>query len=116
VSGRTNQWTGRPHTKDPPVNDRPRLSPEARKWMPAAAAAGVLAIVVVAGVALGGGGGDSTSEAPAGTIEPASVVSVPASVAVIETIETSSPVTKSQLTRTLAKGWPATTSLPCSSA
>jgi hypothetical protein len=69
--------------------------------MPAAAAAGVLAIVVVAGVALGGGGDDSASGTPAGTIDPASV---PASVVVIETIETSSPISKTQLTRTLAKG------------
>ena len=85
------------------MNDRPLLSPEARKWMPAAAAAGVLAIVVVAGVALGGGNGDSASDASANTIDPASV-SVPPSVAVIETIETSSPIVKTQLTRTLAKG------------
>jgi peptidoglycan hydrolase-like protein with peptidoglycan-binding domain len=73
--------------------------------MPAAAAAGVLAIVVVAGVALGGGGDDSASGTPVGTIDPAAVSApAPASVVVIETIETSSPITKTQLTRTLAKG------------
>jgi peptidoglycan hydrolase-like protein with peptidoglycan-binding domain len=71
--------------------------------MPAAAAAGVLAIVVVAGVALGGASDDSASGTPTGTIDAASV-SVPASVGAIETIATSSPITKTQLTRTLAKG------------
>ena len=80
----------------------PRLSPEARKWLPAAAAAGVLAIVVVAGMALGGDD-PSASDAPSGTIE-GIAGSSPPSVAVIETIETSSPVVKTQLTRTLAKG------------
>ncbi len=87
------------------VNDRPLLSPEARKWMPAAAAAGVLAIVVVAGVALGGrGGGDGDSAGgPGSTLDPATV-SVPGSGPVIEPIATSSPVIKTQLTRTLTKG------------
>ncbi len=83
------------------MNDRPRLSPEARKWMPAAAAAGMLAIVVLAGVALGGGSGDPASDASADAIDPAATL---ASVAVIETVETSSPIVKTQLTRTLAKG------------
>jgi peptidoglycan hydrolase-like protein with peptidoglycan-binding domain len=73
--------------------------------MPAAAAAGVLAIVVLAGVALGGGGDESASGTPVGTIDPAAVSApAPASVVVIETIETSSPITKTRLTRTLAKG------------
>jgi hypothetical protein len=71
--------------------------------MPAVAAAGVLAIVVVAGVALGGGSDEPASQGSTNTIDPASV-SVPPSVAVIETVETSTPVVKSQLTRTLAKG------------
>ena len=71
--------------------------------MPAVAAAGVLAIVVVAGVALGGGNDGPVSEAPTATIDPASV-SVPPSVAVIGTVETSSPIAKTQLSRTLAKG------------
>jgi hypothetical protein len=84
------------------VNDHSRPSPEVRKWLPAAAAAGVLAIVVVAGVALGGGD-DSTSDAPTGSTEVVAAASSP-SFAVIETIETSSPVVKTQLTRTLAKG------------
>jgi len=69
--------------------------------MPAAAAAGVLAIVVVAGVALGGGGGDE--EASPVTVDPSSL-SIPASVAVTETVATSSPITKTQLARTLSKG------------
>ncbi len=84
------------------MNDLPRLSPEARKWLPAAAAAGVLAIVVIAGVALGGGA-DSATDAPTGSIEPVAAGAQP-SFAVIETVETSSPVVKTQLTRTLAKG------------
>ena len=84
------------------MNDRPLLSPDARKWMPAAAAAGVLGIVVVAGVALGGGGGEERS-APLASIDTVAF-SAPATAPVIETIETSSPITKTQLTRTLAKG------------
>jgi len=86
------------------VTDRHRLSPEARKWMPAAAAAGVLAVVVVAGVALGGSSGEDG--APPVTADTAAfdAASVPASVAVIETVATSAPVTKSQLTRTISKG------------
>ena len=88
------------------VNDRPTLSPEARRWMPAAAAAGVLAIVVVAGVALGGGGGgggDGESSAPSASLDTVAF-SLPASVSPIEVVETSAPVVKTQLTRALAKG------------
>ncbi len=74
--------------------------------MPAAAAGGLLAIVVVAGVALGGGGGDGGSDgdesSPAQSV--AASLSVPPSVDVIETIATSSPITKTQLDRTLSKG------------
>ncbi len=85
------------------MNDRPLLSPEARKWLPAAAAGGLLAIVVVAGVALGGGGGDES--APAVTAESVAFAnSVPASVDVIATVETAVPVTKTVLSRTLSKG------------
>ena len=83
------------------MNERPLLSPEARKWMPAAAAGGVLAIVVVAGVVLGGGGGENSS--PSGSADTVAF-SAPASVPVIETVQTSSPITKTQLDRTLAKG------------
>ena len=71
--------------------------------MPAAAAGGLLAIVVVAGVALGGGGDDEA--VPAFTAE--SVVldnSVPVSVDAIATVETSTPITKTLLARTLSKG------------
>lgn len=67
--------------------------------MPAIAAAGVLAIVVVAGVALGGGSGEPEPT----NASLASVVST-TPVQVIETIETSAPVVKTQLTRTLGKG------------
>jgi peptidoglycan hydrolase-like protein with peptidoglycan-binding domain len=72
--------------------------------MPAAGAASLLAVVVVAGVAMGGGG-DGGGAAPVGTAD--TVVfsgSVPPSVAVIETVETSAPVVKTQLDRTLGKG------------
>jgi len=85
------------------VNDRPTLSPETRKWMPAAAAAGVLAIVVVAGVALGGGGGDGGSSAPSASLDTVTFSSL-ASVSPIEVVETSAPVVKTQLDRSLAKG------------
>ena len=85
------------------VNEHTSLSPEARRWLPAAGAAGLLAIVVVAGVAMGGGDGDEAL--PAGASNPVAFTgSVPESVPVIETVETSTPVVKTQLTRTLAKG------------
>ena len=72
--------------------------------MPAAAAGGLLAIVVVAGVALGGGGGGDEA-APAVTAESVALDnSVPASVDVIATVETSTPITKTVLARTLSKG------------
>ena len=83
------------------MNDRPTLSPEARKWMPAVAAAGVLAIVVVAGVALGGGDGENS--APSASLDTVAFSSL-ASVSPIEVVETSAPVLKTQLTRALAKG------------
>ncbi len=83
------------------VNDRPILSHEARKWMPAVAAAGVLVIVVVAGVALGGGDGESS--APSASLDTVAFSSL-ASVSPIEVVETSAPVVKTQLTRALAKG------------
>ena len=63
----------------------------------------MLAVVVVAGVALGGGGGDDGTAASSATAD-TSNVSAPASGPVIESIATSSPVVKTQLTRTLAKG------------
>jgi hypothetical protein len=74
--------------------------------MPAAAAGGLLAVVVFAGVALGGGGGDGGSDGDdagsAATV--AASLSVPPSVNVIETVETSAPIAKTQLDRTLSKG------------
>ena len=85
------------------MNEHPPLSPEARRWLPAAGAAGLLAIVVVAGVAMGGGDGDEAL--PAGASNPVAFTgSIPESVPVIETVETSTPVVKTQLTRTLTKG------------
>jgi hypothetical protein len=71
--------------------------------MPAAGAAGLLAVVVVAGVAMGGDGDADT--APTGTASAVAFSgSIPPSVPVVETVETSVPVVKSQLDRTLAKG------------
>ena len=76
------------------------------QWLPAGAAVAVLATVIVAGVALGNGGGRdgsavegvvSTGEFPPPTV-PDSVPDV------IATIETTAPVTKSVLGRTLSKG------------
>jgi hypothetical protein len=86
------------------VNERPRLSPEARRWLPAAGAAGLLAVVVVAGVAMGGAG-DGDDTAPTGTASPVAFSgSIPPSVPVVETVATSAPVVKTQLDRTLSKG------------
>lgn len=86
------------------MNDRPRLSPEARRWIPAAAAAGVLAVVVVAGVALGGGG-DGDNAGPGGSSDPSGLVSsIPDSVPVIESVATSEPVVKTQLERSVSNG------------
>ncbi len=81
------------------------------KWLPAVAAAGLLGTVVVAGVALGGGNDDSGDDA-AQLADSAFVVDttsntlvVPDSVPpVIGAVETSVPVVKSVLTRTLSKG------------
>jgi hypothetical protein len=72
--------------------------------MPAVGAASLLAVVVVAGVAMGGGNGGGVT-APAGTADTAVFSgSLPPSVPVVETIETSVPVVKTQLGRTLSKG------------
>ena len=71
--------------------------------MPAAAAFGLLAVVVVAGVALGRGGGDGGTPDSSATGDTSSI-SAPVTGPVIESIATSSPVVKTQLTRTLAKG------------
>jgi len=88
------------------VNDRPSVPPDARKWLPAAAAAGLLAVVVVAGVALGGGDGDGGGSSD-DAVEPADTVALDVgTVATVEptkTVETAVPVTKTQLTRVLAK-------------
>jgi hypothetical protein len=76
------------------------------KWLPAGAALAVLAIVIVAGVALGNGGNDDGG-ADAGVVTTGELtqMTVPDSVPdVIGTIETTAPVTKSVLERTLSKG------------
>ncbi|MBV1893699.1 MAG: peptidoglycan-binding protein, partial [Ilumatobacteraceae bacterium] len=84
------------------MNERPRLSPEARKWIPAAAAGGLLVVVVFAGVAVGGGGGnEAVSPDSAAT---STTVLIPDSVPVIATVPTTAPITKTQLGRTLSKG------------
>jgi len=64
------------------------------------AAAGLLVVVVVAGVALGGGDGGGPGLPPVDEAGGAIVESVPA----IETVETSTPVVKTQLDRTLTRG------------
>lgn len=73
--------------------------------MPAIAAGGVLAIVVVAGVVLGGGG-DGGSDAESTPIEAveSSLPGGESSIPVIETLATSAPLVKSQLSRTITKG------------
>ena len=87
------------------MNDRPSLSPEARKWLPAAAAAGLLAVVVIAGVALGGGDDGNSTPSPADNAALTdSIPLIPDSVPVIETVQTSTPIVKTQITRTLTKG------------
>ncbi len=86
------------------MNDRSRLSPKVRTWLPAAAAAGVLGIVVVAGVALGRGG-DGDDGAAATTTEPdMSSESAPRVVSPVASVETTAPIVRTQLTRTLTKG------------
>jgi peptidoglycan hydrolase-like protein with peptidoglycan-binding domain len=85
------------------VNDRPHLSSDARKWLPAAAAAGVLAVVVAAGVALGGGADGGAATPSAATVTFATTPPVPS----IEPVASSAAepeVVKTQLTRTLSKG------------
>ena len=74
--------------------------------MPAAAAAGLLGVVVVAGVALGGGGDGDGDASPAVTAASVNLETgtIPPSVPVIETVETSAPIVKTQLNRDLAKG------------
>ena len=81
------------------------------KWLPAVAAAGLLGTVIVAGVALGGGN-DASSVQDAQLADSAFVVdstistlTVPDSVPeVIGTVETSVPIDKTVLDRTLTKG------------
>ncbi|MGB3737484.1 MAG: L,D-transpeptidase family protein [Ilumatobacter sp.] len=86
-------------------DDSPPRRPAAR-WLPAAAAVGVLAVVIGAGVALGGGNADVATTAPVLQADEAAVpLTVPDSVPdVVATVATTSPVAKSQLDRTLAKG------------
>ena len=89
------------------VNDRPRLSPNATRWLPAAAAAGLLGTVVLAGVALGGGGGHdpATPAEGAAFADDGFTLTVPDSVPpAVEDVETSVPIQKTILDRTLVKG------------
>jgi peptidoglycan hydrolase-like protein with peptidoglycan-binding domain len=87
------------------VNDRPIPSFPAAKWLPAVGAAALLGTVVVAGVALGGNSGSSDSaDTTVPLVSSPTTIAIPDSVPVIETIETSSPIVKTQLDRTLAKG------------
>jgi peptidoglycan hydrolase-like protein with peptidoglycan-binding domain len=85
------------------VNQPPRNPNQAAKWLPAIAAAGLLGTVVVAGVALGGAG-DGAPPTSAATVAIQSDVTVE-SLPVIETVATTAPVVKTELTRTLDKGF-----------
>ena len=87
------------------MNERPSLSPDARKWLPAAAAAGLLAVVVVAGAALGGGGGGGSSTEVSGSADTVALdVGPTTTVAPIQPVDTVAPVETTTLTRTLSKG------------
>ena len=74
--------------------------------MPASAAVGVLATVIVAGLALGNGdSGNGSADGSAGLTSEAPLLTVPDSIPdVIATVETTAPVTKTVLERTLTKG------------
>ena len=95
--------------QQPPAPLSPDAPPESHpvsRWLPAGAALAVLAIVIVAGVALGNGGnGDGGGNADVVTTGELTQLTVPDSVPdVIATVETTAPVTKSVLDRTLTKG------------
>ena len=76
--------------------------------MPAFAAAGLLGTVVIAGVAMGSGNGDEssgTTEPVASLVTDESGLTAPASTQpVVETVQTSAPVKKTKLDRTLVDG------------
>jgi hypothetical protein len=80
----------------------------AQRWLPAFAAAGLLGTVVIAGVAMGSGNGDEssgTSEPVASLVTDESRLTAPASTQpVVETVQTSAPVKKTKLDRTLVDG------------
>jgi peptidoglycan hydrolase-like protein with peptidoglycan-binding domain len=86
------------------VNDSPIHSSPAARWLPAVGAAALLGTVVVAGVALGGGGSSESVDTTAPVVTSETTISIPDSVPVIETVQTSTPIVKTQLDRTLAKG------------
>jgi hypothetical protein len=87
------------------VNDSPLPSSPAARWLPAVGAAALLGTVVVAGVALGGGdSSESVDTTTTSIVAPETTIPIPESVPVIETVQTSSPIVKTQLDRTLAKG------------
>ncbi len=97
-SGARPDWTTDVH----PDDLEPRTP--AAQWLPAAAALGLIATVIVAGLALGGSN-DADTAAPVQANEVAAPLTVPDSVPeVIATVETTAPVTKVPLDRTLTKG------------
>ena len=89
-----------------PSPDAPREGHQVTQWLPAGAALAVLAIVIVAGVALGNGSNDvSGAYADVVTTGELTQLTVPDSAPeVIVTVETTAPVTKSVIERTLTKG------------
>lgn len=83
-----------------------RPKSKAAQWLPAGAAAALLATVVIAGATLGGGGGSDAAAEPTIVIDTAApALEVPDSVPeVTATIETTAPVEKTTIDRTLTKG------------
>lgn len=86
------------------MNESSISSSPAAKWLPAVGAAALLGTVVVAGVALGGGNSSDSTDTTVPLVTTETTIVVPDSVDVIGTVETSSPLVKTQLDRTLAKG------------
>ncbi len=88
------------------MNPRPRLDPQATRWLPAAAAAGLLGTVVVAGVALGSGSDpDPATPAQQAVYAPdATELAGPTTTQPTGPSTTAAPVEKTQLGRTLVEG------------
>ena len=90
------------------MNDTSKPDPNPTRWLPAVAAAGLLGTVIIAGVAFGGGGdGDPVTPAEAALLaaDPNSSLTAPGSTQpVVETVQTTAPIKKTTLKRTLVSG------------